>query len=358
MALVGITGALLVWRDELDAALNPDLFQRLTGPTPLPLGELLERLRADTSIGRIERVRLPKQAGDPLRLQVRTGASRVESGRLEVFVDPSTAAVLGLRPLQGWSLAPPHAMRTLYEFHRNLLLGEPGSNAVGLAGALLLTSAASGLLLAWPRGRRWRQALRVSWRANAARVALDLHRVAGLAVAGLLLLAAGTGLALVYPIYVRDLVGLVSRVQPVPVLPFRTGLPQDEPLSLDELAGRVAAAYPRHRLTEVRLSERGLTGVMFQLHAAGDVHALGDTIAWWHPYSGELLAERNPRRRSAGESLLHWLLPLHVGSAGGTPHRVAVAIAGVAPSLLAVTGTWVWWRKHRARGKVRGGPQP
>lgn len=352
-ALVGLTGALLVWRNELDAWLNPDLFEPTPGtPTDrpaLPLGDLIERLRTDSAIGRIERVRLPAQAGDPVRLQVRAGASRVESGRLEVFVDPATAAVRGLRTLQGWSLGPRHLMRTVYEFHRNLLLGEPGSNAVGLAGALLLTSAGSGVLLAWPRGRRWRQALRVSWRANLTRVALDLHRAGGLLVAVLLLLAAGTGLTLVYPNYVRDLVSLASRVQPVPVLPFRTGVIQDEPLSLDDLATRAGLAFGGQHLTELRLSERGLTGVMFQMRAPGDVHALGDTIAWLHPYTGEILAERSPRQRSAGESLMHWLLPLHVGSALGPAGPWLATAAGLAPAGLLVTGAWVWWWKRRAR---------
>lgn len=346
--LVGLTGALLVWRDAVDAALNPDLFARGAPAPPLPLDELVERLRSDAAIGRIERLRLPAQPGEPTRLQVRAGVSRVESGRLEVFVDPATGAVRGMRPLQGWSLAPRHAMRTLYEFHRNLLLGEPGSNAVGLAGALLLTSAASGLLLAWPRGSRWRQALRVSWRANAARVALDLHRAGGLLVATLLLLAAATGLTLVYLNYVRDLVGLVSRVQPVPVLPFRTGLAQDEPLTLDELVARARAGFPGQGVTELRVSERGLTGVMIQLRAPGDVHPMGDTLVWLHPYTGETLAERSPRQRSAGESFMHWLLPLHVGSAFGMAGRWLTTLAGLAPAGLLITGAWVWWRKIRA----------
>jgi uncharacterized iron-regulated membrane protein len=39
-------------------------------------------------------------------------------------------------------------MQTLYEFHRNVLLGNAGSNIVGLAGTFLFLAALSGIVLA------------------------------------------------------------------------------------------------------------------------------------------------------------------------------------------------------------------
>jgi uncharacterized iron-regulated membrane protein len=176
-------------------------------------------------------------------------------------------------------------------------------------------------------------------------VAFDLHRSAGVLIAIVLLLTTTTGATLVYLNYVRDLVGLVSRVEPFPVLPFRQA-PGGQPLTLAQLAERVRAAFPERRIVEVRLSERGLSGTLFQLKAPGDVHRLGDTIAWVHPITGEVLAERSARTRSAGEAFMHWLLPLHVGSAFGTAGLVAMCLAGVAPLVLALSGMWLWWRKR------------
>jgi uncharacterized iron-regulated membrane protein len=344
---VGLTGALLVWRDDIDAWLNPQwLHARDRGP-PLDLETLVDKVRHEHGLLRIERIRLPLADGQVVRLQVRGGASRVESARIEAFVDPGSGALLGRRGLEGVSFAPAHAMRNLYDLHRNLLLGEPGSNVVGIAGFLLMSSAITGLVVAWPRTReRWRRLVAVSWRANATRVAFDLHRSGGVLIGAVLLLATATGATLVYLNYVRDLVSAVSRVEPIPVLPFRAAGRFDEALTLSALAERVHAAFPAHRVAEIRLPERGLTGVTFQLHRAGDVHRLGDTIAWLHPFSGELLAERSARTRSAGEAFMHWLLPLHVGSAFGTPGLVAMCAAGMAPLLLAGTGLLVWWRKR------------
>lgn len=352
-ALVGLTGAALVWRDALDAWLNPRLFTpQATGPA-LGVAEVLDRARGELGLGRVERIR-PPAPGGVYRLQVRASAGRVESGRLEAFVDPASGALLGTRSLERRSLAPPDLLRTVYDFHRNLLLGEAGSNAVGLAGALLMASAASGLVLAWPRSReRWRKALRVAWRSSGTRVAFDLHRCTGLLLGAVLLLATLTGATLVYLNYVRDLVGLVSRVEPIPVLPFRTQAATQEPLGLDTLLAHVLASHPGQQLAELRLSERGLTGVQVHLRAAGDVHRLGDTIVWLHPYTGETLAERSSRRRSAGEQLMHWLQPLHVGSAFGTPGLVLMCAGGLAPLLLAGTGWWLWWRKRPGERRAR-----
>jgi uncharacterized iron-regulated membrane protein len=365
-ALVGLTGALLVWRDEVDAWLNPQLFTARPAPAPAPAldaQQVAELARGTHRLGRVERLRPPGAPGEVWRLQLRAAPSRVESGRIEAFIDPHGGALLGVRSLEGRSLAPPHAMRTLYDFHRNVLLGEPGSNFVGIAGCLLLTSAVSGLVVAWPRSRaRWKRLVAVTWRANATRVLFDLHRSTGAVIALLLLLTTLTGATLVWLKHVRDIVGRLSRVESIPVLPFRTASADEEPLTLAALTGRVRAAFPRQRIAEIRLSERGLTGVLFQLHAPGDVHRLGDTIAWLHPVSGELLAERSPRTRSAGEVFMHWLLPLHVGSAFGTPGLIAMCAAGLAPLLLVSTGLWVWWRKRpgerlareRAAARPRG----
>jgi uncharacterized iron-regulated membrane protein len=350
---VGLTGALLVWRDEIDAWLNPQWFRapaRTAAAPALDLQVLVDKVRDEHGLVRVERIRPPRAAGEALRLQVRAGARRVESGRLEAFVDPASGTLLGLRSLEPVSFAREHAMRTLYELHRNLLLGEPGSNVVGIAGFLLMASAVTGLVVAWPRGPRkreaWRRLVAVAWRANATRLLFDLHRSWGALIAAVLLLATATGATLVYLNYVRDLVSRVSRVEPIPVLPFVKAGRDDAARTLAELVERVHAAFPAHRVAEIRLPERGLTGVTFQLHRPGDVHRLGDTIAWVHPFSGELIAERSARTRSAGEAFMHWLLPLHVGSAFGAAGMVAMCLAGVSPLLLVSSGLWVWWRKR------------
>jgi uncharacterized iron-regulated membrane protein len=54
--------------------------------------------------------------------------------------------------------------------------------------------------------------------------------------------------------------------------------------------------------------------------------------------------------RTAGDVIMAWVGPLHVGNFGGMGIRVAWLVLGLAPPLLFVTGFVMWWtRVVRAR---------
>jgi len=344
-ALVGLTGAILVYEEPVDAWLNPDLLVARTRGPALSPGAIVERARAE-SLGHVERIRLPHAEGEVYRLLVRSHPTRrIGNPRIEAMFDPASGALLGTRSAEKMSLAPRYALQTIYEFHRNVLLSEPGSNIVGIAGFLLLASAVSGIVLAWPRTRAgWARLLAVNLKASFTRIAFDAHRAAGSVVAVLMLLTTITGVTLVYTNYVRDLVSVFSKVQSFPTIPWRPST--DEALPMDRLVAIVRRAYPQQAITEVRVPFGQMSGTQFFLRTSGDAYRLGDTIVWVHPGSGELLVERSDRTRTAGETLMHWLFPLHSGTAFGAPGMVAMFVAGIAPMLLVITGLWVWLRKR------------
>ena len=345
-ALVGLTGAILVYEEPIDAWLNPGLLTARGSGAALTPGAVVARAQAE-GLGHVERIRLPQAQGEVYRLLARSHPTRrIGNPRIEAMFDPAGGALLGTRSAEKLSLAPPYAMQTLYEFHRNVLLGEPGSNIVGTAGLLLLASAITGLVLAVPRSRAgWARLLWVNLKASVTRIAYDAHRSAGSLIALLLVLATLTGVTLVWVNYVRDLVGLFSKVESFPTIPWRQTT--EEALPLDQIVATVRDAYPQRAITEIRVPFGQMSGYQLYLRAAGDEYRLGDTIVWVHPGSGELLIERSDRTRSAGESFMHWLFPLHSGTAFGSAGMVAMCIAGLAPLLLVGTGLWVWLRKRR-----------
>lgn len=344
--LVGLTGALLVYRDAIDTALNPTLLHPRAAGRALDVTAIVELAQQMPELGRVERVRAPGGDNRVYRLQVRPLASRVESGRFEALLDPATGELLGTRSLERLGLTPPDLLRTLYEFHRNVLLGNWGSNIVGLAGVLLLVSVVTGVVVAWPRRRAaWARLLWINPRTSATRIAFDLHRSGGVLMAMVLLLSTLTGATLVYLNYVRDVVSVFSRVESFPTLPWRT-TPSGEPVTFEAMVQQVRQAHPARTISEVHIPPRGNTGYLFYLSERGDVHRLGDTIAWVHPITAEILVERSGRTRSAGESFMHWLFPLHTGSAFGTTGLLIMCIAGVMPLLLVGTGLWVWLKKR------------
>ncbi|MGZ9058235.1 MAG: PepSY-associated TM helix domain-containing protein, partial [Burkholderiaceae bacterium] len=290
-ALVGLTGSVLVFEDALDAQLNRRLLTTSARGPHLSAQAIVGRAEAAHPLGLVEKIRFPEAQGTVYRLTMRTKPRRVGAERIEAMFDPVSGAQLGARSLEALSLSPPHLLRTLYEFHRNVLLGNAGSNIVGIAGLLLLTSAVTGFVLAAPRTRAaFRRIVWINPRTSATRIAYDFHRSTGIVFAITLLLATLTGATLVYVNYVRDLVGVFSKVAPFPTVPWQ---PQDaaEPAQLDRVIDDVRRRFPEHTLLEVHGSPRQMAGHLYYLKRAGDVHRLGDTIAWINPMSGEMMIE-------------------------------------------------------------------
>jgi uncharacterized iron-regulated membrane protein len=347
-ALVGITGSVLVYEDAVDAWLNPSLLTSSeTGPWLAP-EVLLQRVEAEHLLGRIDQLRPPAAPGEVYRLTFRVQPNkRVSVRRIEATFAPASGTLLGTRPTEEFGLTAPLLMRTIYEFHRNVLLGNSGSNVVGIAGFLLLASVVTGIVVAWPRSRAaLSRLLHVNLRASATRISYDLHRSVGVVFAALLLLATLTGSTLVYLNYVRDFVNVFSPVKPFPTVPFNPG-PKSESAQFASVIERVRSTYPRRAIVEVHMPFRQTGGYLFYLKQPGDEHRLGDTIAWVDPVTTEILVERSDRTRSGGETLMHWFYPLHSGTAFGSPGLVAMCLTGLTPILLVFTGLWVWLRKRR-----------
>lgn len=348
-ALVGLSGSMLVFEDEVDAWLNPHLLTDGRRGPPLPPHVLPSRVAEVFPLANTERIRLPREPGEVYRVTLHIAPHlRTGSPRAEAMFSAVSGELLGSRESDVIGITRPYWVRTLYEFHRNVLLGNFGSNIVGIAGLLLMTSALSGLIIAWPRNRGgWWRIIGIKRNAGVTRTLFDVHRSSGVVLFVLLMLATITGSTLVYVNYARDFVSVFSKVAPFPVIPWRE-TPADDWPSFEQVYALVRTEYPQHQLREIHLPSKPTAGYLFYLQREGDVHRLGDTIVWVHPGSGEILFERSTRNRTRGESVMHWLFPLHSGTAFGTAGRIAMCVTGLAMLLMFPTGLWVWLRKRRS----------
>jgi uncharacterized iron-regulated membrane protein len=263
--LVGLSGAILVFEDPIDAWLNPHLLTTHSHGTHLSAQAMVERAESEYPLGLVEKIRFPVADGQVYRLTMRIRPRRVGAERIEAMFDPINGAFLGARSLESLGITAPDFLRTLYEFHRNVLLGNAGSNIVGIAGLLLLTSAITGFVLAAPRTRAaLRRIVWINPRTSATRIAYDFHRSTGIIFAITLLLATLTGATLVYVNYVRDLVSVFSKVAPFPTVPWETQNAR-EPLQLDRVIANVRQRFPEHTLLEVHGSPRQMAGHLYYL---------------------------------------------------------------------------------------------
>lgn len=362
-ALLGVTGSLLVYEQELDRWLNPKLLTDVaalgsSAPT-LSAQQIVERAQQAFPAAAIERLHLPEPDdahATVYRLLLRSRADRRIAPRLEAVFGARSGRLLGSRPQDGYGLSAPLLMRTIHDLHHRLLLGNAGKTAVGSAGALLLAMIVLGMTVALPRKhsiRAWRTMLGIRLRAHGIRLVFDLHRSVGVAGFALLLISTFTGLSLAFPDYARDFVGLFWPVRALPQVPFaqREAMPegaQAPALVLDQILAEVRQLHPHASISEVHLPQRRSGSLLVYLREPGDWHRLGDSLLFIDPMTKSVRMLHRSETRSAGERMLHSLFPLHSGIAFGAPGRLLMCAAGLLPLLLGVTGALIWWRKRAA----------
>ena len=68
---------------------------------------------------------------------------------------------------------------------------------------------------------------------------------------------------------------------------------------------------------------------------------------YFDQYSGRLIERRDQalQRMSAGDLVMKWIGPLHLGSFGGLGVKILWSALALSFPLLAVTGVIMWWRR-------------
>jgi len=59
----------------------------------------------------------------------------------------------------------------------------------------------------------------------------------------------------------------------------------------------------------------------------------------------ERLPEEHAGPQTAGDRIITWLTPLHVGNVAGQPGRAVWLMLGCVPLILFGTGMWMWWSR-------------
>ena len=354
IALVGLTGSLNVFHREIDAWVNPTLF------TPVVVGgthgigadeALAVALAADRS-GRVSLIRLP----DPVWPVIVVNQTRQTPDGQRLFsihIDPTTGQVLGSRDYDA------SFSRTVYKLHSKLLMRSWwGDWVVGIAGILVVISAGSGLWLWWPRtGRESVGAALFRLRRRPLQVFyIDLHNLAGVWIAGLLLVIGLTGIWMALPELVRPAVGLFSETKAMaPVSPARftwppaVGASQAQAIAEATVPGaKVGYVSPPHgRRNSWQIGMQGI---------GGDPRIRSRGYVWVDPATGAVLGILGEGQGSLAQRMEKDLIWLHGGALLGLPGRSLAFVAGLALPFLWVTGLLAWLRRRgrqRALDEVR-----
>jgi uncharacterized iron-regulated membrane protein len=259
---------------------------------------------------------------------------------LTLLVDPASARVLGELPERS-------LVRTIQDLHFDLLAGRTGRVVNGLGAVLMLGLCLTGLVIWWPGAGNWRRGFTVDFHRTWKRVTWDMHSATGIWTVALIAMWSATGIYFAFPSQFRAAVNAVS-----PLTVPRT--PQSDPAGATasrptwrELIARARARVPDQFVARVipPSSDRAAFLVMFSPVQPSPLGGTELTAVYLDQYTGAALTEAARTPRSAGDVVMNWVAPLHVGNFGGTGIRVAWLVLGLAPPLLFVTGFILWWTR-------------
>jgi len=362
--MAGLTGVLLAWDHEIDAALNPTLLrshvpaESAPALTPLHVEAAVKKLSGMPGYGKPSMVMLPEGADDVFvawyRPAVRTKTLFGTELQRQVMLDRYTLEVLGERNYGEFGLSRPLLMPTLFHLHRYLLAGEGGKTLIGVSGMLLFITSLLGLALWWPKmtwSSLWKS-LTVRGTATSRQFNYSFHRSAGFFMTPVLAVLGFSGMAMNLPDLVRPAVGAVATLEARDKL-ANSPAEGRKLASITDVMASAQRALPEGRISRVTM---GTAKVPYELRMRqpGEVRkGDGNTRISIDAYSAEILRIRNPLTAPSGETFFNWQYPLHTGEAFGLPGRILISVSGLAPFLFMLTGLVLWLGRRALKRKAQ-----
>jgi uncharacterized iron-regulated membrane protein len=367
--VAGLTGAIIAWDHELDAALNPSFFKARRDAPALSGLELANRVEAADPRVQVTYLPLVAEPGHTLQMMVlpRTNPATKQPYVLDfnqVAVDPATGAIQGRREWGVVSLAPINLIPFIYKLHYTLQLPftgsfDTGTWLMGIVGIVWLFDSVIALVLSFPSVKAWRKSFAFRLKRGGYALTFDLHRSGGVWVWGLLMIMALTSISmnLSGPV-VRPVVSLFSKFTPDPFNNpelLRAPQPGDQVLSRERIV----------QLAEQARKDMNLGAPPGGVYYAGFLHAygvgfyapgndhgdigLGNPWMYWDAATGKLLGKQIPGKGTAADIFMQVQFPLHSGRILGLGGRILISAMGIAVAVLSATGLLIWLKKLNAR---------
>ncbi|MBJ9976216.1 PepSY domain-containing protein [Pseudomonas sp. S75] len=354
LALMGITGAIWSFQEELLRLFNPQVLKVQVRPEGvLPLPELVRRAEA-VQQDKVAMVWVNTRSDDAARLFFKAPPGE-RRGALR-YADPYTGELRG-------EVAGQDFFNLMLQLHRFLAMGDSGRQITGACTLMLIFFCLSGLYLRWPRrARDWRAWLTFDWARKGRAFNWDLHAVAGTWCLLFYLLFALTGLFWSYEWYRQGLERLLAdppaegqtrverRPRPAPAGQQAAPLVVDYPAiwsALKVAAGPGLAAY------NLRLPAAGgqPANLFYMLDDAAHPRAYNTLVL--DPASGAVKSHERYTDKSLKAQLLQSVYALHVGEYFGLPGRIILTVASLTMPLFFVTGWLLYLDRRRKQRQVR-----
>lgn len=348
VAFVGVTGSILVFQDEIDRALNPELFFVMEQQHKMSLTEIIPLIREKHP--QLKFSYMMMEVDDKPNLAYRLFNFKTED---EYFINPYTAELSGKR------LHESSFIHVVTELHRTLLVPTVGRYIVGIATLCLLILTISGLRLWIPaKWNQLRSVLTVKFSAGFKRQNYDWHNVLGFYSAPVVTLISLTGVCITFSPLVIALLFVLNGQSPQGVAALlgakSTYTEGARTLPLKDIVSLANETMPGGRVAGVAFPSDSTGNYRLDIIGEGLPKSGKREMLILDQYSGKVLLNSRTDFPNSGSAYLSWLTPIHYGSFGGMPTKILALLGGLMPLMLFVTGFIIWWPRFRKqKQKVR-----
>lgn len=327
VVVLGLTGSIMAFEDEIDHATHPRLFSvEPQGRTALPLAALTARLSSSLP-GPVVAYGMGVRPSLSYYLATPAGT---------VFVNQYTGEILGIRDAPTW-------LNWVHQIHLRLLAGETGKTIVSWAGVFTMLLTASGLYLWWPVKR-----VSIATAAGGRRVWFDLHNAIGVFSFAFLFALALTGTIIGFERTATPLIYRVTGSHPYPGNLSVTPVPGAKVIPVDEAVAIAARALPGAVPIAVNVTS-GKAPYRVALRYPEDLTPGGRSRVFVNPHTGAVLQAESSRTTAAGTRVVILNRAVHTGDLFGVPSKVLMSLASLAAVAQVVSGALMWWKRPRGK---------
>jgi uncharacterized iron-regulated membrane protein len=337
LIVLGVTGSLMVFEDDIDHALNPKLtWVHPTGSrmTVTAMQAAMEKRYPGYKVASFD---IPPRQDVAWRASL---APETRGKNLAIAFNPYTGEILGNDADRN------NFAGKLHQLHLRLLLDRLGQNIVGWAGPFLLLLSLTGLVLWWPR-----KIISFNRKSSGKKINFDLHQAIGIWASVFLMMFALTAIVIRWEKGASEVVNALTNSPEPPPFP-RPQPPQPGlvPLNPDRLLAIAESAAAGARPTFIQLAGNP---IRIALRYPEDRTPAGRTNILIEPHTGNIVFHLDARTGPLGFRYVKlWNREIHTGDIFGWPTRMLAAAVSLLLPVLAVTGPLIWWNRRRKKASI------
>jgi uncharacterized iron-regulated membrane protein len=338
MILIGITGSLLVFSDELDEWIYKEFAVVVPSGEPKSFDALIGELRAqypDAKVLRLTKSHSPDRAY--------TAILQIGKERLYTYQNQYTGEVTGKIEV--------HSRLTnwLLRLHFTLLARPFGDAIVAIVGALFIGLSLTGL---WIQRKSlvsvYTKAIR--WKAGAKVASHDLHLLTGSASVAFCIVMAVSGFYMM--LYTLDIEWWQKQLaarktadeKRVEAKPSAFTLSADSLLNVSK--NLIAEFEPKSLI--LPQNDKAPIRVLGYAKSSNPFYSEFNSYVNFKQ-DGSVIKVHDIRQASLSEKADMILKQLHFGQFGGIWIKIIYALGGFTPAILSITGFVLWWKRRRRK---------